>query len=90
MSTQQIITANALKTGAVVYLDADGRWVETLARAAVAADDSALHQLKSAAERAVGQCEVTSVYAFTVRVVNGSPVPLSVRETIRAARAPTV
>lgn len=90
MTAQQVVTANALRTGAVVYLDARGRWVETLDAAVIAADDTVLRQLEAAAALAVRRCEVTSVYAFKVRVVDGRPLPISVREKIRAARTPSV
>lgn len=90
MATPQVITGNALDTGTVVYLDARGGWVEALDAAVVAADEDALRRLEAAAAVAVERCEVTSVYAFDVRVADGRPVPLSVRERIRAAHAPSV
>ncbi len=86
----EIITANKLHTGTVVYLDGDGRWIEALGRAAVATDAQALKQLEAIAADAVARNEVTSVYAFPVRMTEGWPEPISVREKIRAAHAPTV
>ncbi len=85
-----VVTANHLRTGLVVYLADDGRWVEPLADAAVAADPVALKKLEGLALAATERNEVTAVYAFPVRVVNGRPEPVSVRERIRAARAPSV
>jgi len=85
-----VVTANVLRTGAVVYLTADARWSEQLADAAIAVDAEALKQLEADATAAVLHNEVTAVYAFDVRVVGGRPEPKSVREKIRADRAPTV
>ena len=85
-----VVTAHHLRSGAVVYLGGDGRWVEPLADAAVAADAPALKNLEALALASVERNEVTSVYAFPVRLAGGKPEPLSVRERIRAARLPTV
>lgn len=85
-----VVTANDLRSGAVVYLKADGRWVESLQDASVAEDAEALKTLEALALAAVERTEVTSVYAFDVRLVDGRPEPISVRERIRAAHVPTV
>ena len=85
-----IVTANDLRSGAVVYLASDSRWVEALDGAAIAADPAGLKVLEGLAAAAVQRNEVTAVYAFDVRLVGGRPEPLSVRERIRAARAPSV
>lgn len=85
-----VVTANELRSGAVVYMGGDGRWVARLAEASVAADADALKQLESIALGAVERNDVTAVYAFDVRVVAGKPEPISVREIIRANHAPTV
>ncbi len=85
-----VVTANVLRSGAVVYLTRDGQWVEALHGAAVAADTDALKCLETLALAAVERTEVTAVYAMDVRVVTGRPEPISVRERIRAAHQPTV
>ncbi len=85
-----VVTANNLRSGAVVYLGASGRWVAALEDAQVAADKEALHTLEVEANAAVARTEVTAVYAMDVRLVDGSIEPVSVRESIRAAHAPTV
>ena len=90
MTTSQVVTANCLRTGIVVYLDHRGRWVEALEAAAIATDEAALAHLETAAAEGVTQCEVTSVYAFSVSLDGDRPVPVSVRERIRAAHAPTI
>ena len=86
----KIVTANELRSGAVVYLGPDGRWVEQLAEATVAPDADSLKRLESLALAAVEKTEVTAVYAMDVRLAHGRPEPVSVRETIRAARQPSV
>jgi CelD/BcsL family acetyltransferase involved in cellulose biosynthesis len=85
-----IVTANNLRTGAVVYLGPAGCWTANLNEAAVAADAVALKALEAQALAAVEATEVTAVYAMDVRVVDGVSEPTSVRERIRAAHAPTV
>jgi hypothetical protein len=85
-----VVTANNLRSGAVVYLGLGSAWVEDLGEAAVAGDAAALKTLEDQAQHAVEQTEVTAVYAMDVRVVGGRPAPVSVRERIRAARAPSV
>jgi Protein of unknown function (DUF2849) len=85
-----VITANDLHTGAVVYLGPDGAWVEQLTCAAVAHDADCLHDLEAHARRAVARNAVTAVYAMPVSCADGAIEPLSVRERIRAARGPSI
>ena len=85
-----VVTANNLRSGAVVYLGKDERWVEALAEAAIAEDAAALNLLEAQALAAVARTEVTAVYAMDVRLADGRIDPVSVRERIRAAHAPTV
>lgn len=85
-----VVTANVLRSGAVVYLNSNGGWSEALNEAAVAEDAGALKQLESLALAAVERTEVTAVYAFDVRIVDGRAKAISVRESIRAQHAPTV
>lgn len=85
-----VVTANVLRTGAIVYLKGDGTWVEALADATPAENAEARAALENLALAAVERNEVTAVYAFDVAIVDGRPDPLSVRERIRAAGMPTV
>ena len=85
-----VVTANALRSGAVVYLASDGRWIDVLNDAAVATDAPQLKVLEELALRAVEAREVTGVYAMDVSVADGQPAPVSVRERICAAHRPTV
>lgn len=85
-----VVTANNLRSGFVVYLDGNGRWVDSLERAAVADTADALKALEAVARAAVARTEVVSVYAMPVRVTGGLPIPVSARETIRAAHTPSI
>ncbi len=85
-----VVTANLLASGDVVYLGAGKRWVRSLSDAAVADDKASLAQLEAIANEAVAARKVTAVYAFAVALDNGRPTATSVREKIRAAHGPTV
>jgi len=85
-----IVTANDLRSGLVVYLGPAARWVKSLEDAVVATDAGGLSLLETQAHDAVASSEVTAVYAMDVRLAGGVPEPVSVRERIRAAGAPTV
>jgi len=80
----KVVTANALRSGRVVYLALDGRWVGTLDEAAVAHDAIALRRLEEEAVRAAELQQITAHYAFDVAFTEGRPQPISVRERIRA------
>lgn len=85
-----VVTANVLRTGAVVYLKSDGSWANKLADADAADGKDAMARFEKLALAAIERSEVTAVYAFDVTIVGGKPEPVSVRERIRAAHAPTV
>ena len=85
-----VVTANDLRTGAVVYLASEDVWVDSVDDAAVATTPEELKALEASALAAVEQNKVTAVYAFDVAIVNGRTQPQSVRERIRAAHAPSI
>ena len=85
-----IVTANHLRTGAVVYLTRDGAWGDSLECASPAVTPEELNALEALALEAVERNEVTAVYAFDVRITDGRIEPMSVRERIRAAHAAPV
>ena len=86
----QVVTANRLRAGDVVYLAANDDWVTDIGRASIANDAVELATLESAADRAVAARHVVGVYAIDVDVSAGAPKPLSVKEHIRAAGGPTI
>jgi hypothetical protein len=84
----QVLTANRLVVGEVVYWNEARGWVSRLEEAQVLADSQAEATLARAAEW-VQKREVVAPYLFDVRLDRGVAVPVRVREAIRAA-GPTV
>ena len=84
----QILTANRLKLGEVVYWNAARGWVSRFDEADILPDDKAEGVLAAAAEW-VRKQEVVALYLFDVRIESGKAVPVKIREAIRAA-GPTV
>jgi hypothetical protein len=83
----QVLTANRLKIGEVVYWGGQG-WVSRFEDAQVLADSEAEATLKAAADWVLKN-EVVAPYLFEVREKDGHRVPVKEREIIRAA-GPTV
>jgi Protein of unknown function (DUF2849). len=80
----EILTGNELTSGATVYLDAQGRWVEDLQAARVFGKDEAeARDAALAATKATGR--VISLETEQVNIVEGRIVPQRLRERIRAA-----
>jgi hypothetical protein len=82
----QIVTANRLIDGIVVFQDETGGWSEDFARAAVHEDAAAA--LARAGED-VAASLVVDPYAVEVELRNGHYAPKALREAIRAT-GPTV
>ena len=85
-----VITANRLIDGVVVYIAAAGSGVEELARAAVANTEEETKALESEAAKAVAERRVVSEYPMAVGFEDNIPVALSVRERIRASHRTTL
>ncbi len=85
----QVVTASRLADGVVVFLDAGGGWSERLDRAAVFSDKGESAGALDAGKAAEAASLVVDVYAVDVSVGAGAPVPLKLREAIRA-RGPTI
>lgn len=80
----KIVTANRLADGEVVWLGAGGRWVDQCRCARIfGADDD----VTAAVARAAGA--VVEPYAIDVTAERGYPVPVRLRERIRAS-GPTI
>jgi len=82
--TDQILTANRLRDGEVVYWVA-GRWVTALDEAEVFQDDPAAEAALKAADASVQDRTVVNPYLFDVRREAGALRPVKEREIIRAA-----
>jgi hypothetical protein len=85
----QIVTANRLADGVVVFPDAGGDWAEDFGRAAVHADAAAVEAALALAGEAVARSLVVDPYAVEVELRNGHYAPKALREAIRAS-GPTV
>ena len=87
-SLPQILTANRLRDGDVVYWRG-GSWVTSLADAELFPDDAAAEAVLKAADAFVKGRQVVNPYLFDVRIAAGEVKPVKEREIIRAA-GPTV
>lgn len=86
----QVITANRLRDGEVVYFNAPATWVVDLKDASIAEGADALEALLAQANAAPCATNVLDIYPFEViKDDSGMLTAASVRETIRAA-GPTV
>ena len=86
---QQVVTANRLRDGTVVFLGPDQRWVDRLAEAtvftSVETSTAALQSAQSDEARNI----VLDIYAIDVAEKDGAVAPIKLREAIRA-QGPTV
>jgi len=79
----EILTGNELMSGATVYLDRNGRWVEEIDAALVfAPEDAEAKEAAIAATKRTGR--IVSLEAETIKLVEGKVVPDRLRERIRA------
>ncbi len=79
----EILTGNELLSGATVYLDAEGRWVEELQAARLFGKDEA--EARDAAIAATKKTQrINSIEIETVKLIDGNVVPDRLRERIRA------
>ncbi len=79
----EILTGNELMSGATVYLDRNGRWVEEIDAARVfAPEDAEAKEAAIAATKRTGR--IVSLEAETIKLVEGKVVPDRLRERIRA------
>ena len=85
-----VVTANRLTDGIVVYLAPDGSWVEDIARARIASTENETKALEDVAAKDVKARKVVAVYPMEVALVDGAVDPLSVRERIRASHRTTL
>jgi hypothetical protein len=85
-----VITANRLTDGIVVYLSSDGSWTEQIAKARLADTEEETKALEAEAGEAVKQRRVVAAYPMEVAVKDGAIDPLSVRERIRASHRTTL
>ncbi|MBP0651345.1 DUF2849 domain-containing protein, partial [Mycobacterium tuberculosis] len=80
----QVITANRLTDGLVVYLDAGGRWTTDIAAARLLDADDAVAAALAEGQAAAGRQEIVDPYAVAVVAGAKGVAPQSLRERIRA------
>ena len=80
LETFQVVTANRLGSGAIVYLNKDTGWVPSIGEATVASEDK-IDALMKKAEADVAANVVVEAYPIEI---TGNHEPLSARERIRA------
>jgi hypothetical protein len=84
-----VITANRLADGVVVFQSADRSWSEDFNRAAVLADAQATAEALARAREDEASNLIVDAYAVPVDERNGHFAPKALREAIRAA-GPTI
>src|SRR5271166_3014568 len=84
-----VITANRLTDGVVVFQTVDEAWSEDFNRAAVLADAQATAEALARAKRDEANNLVVDAYAVPIEERNGHFAPKALREAIRAA-GPTI
>ena len=84
-----VITANRLADGVVVFQTPGSGWSDDFNRAEILPDAGATKAAMARAEEDAARNLVVDAYAFPVEVRNGHVVPKALREAIRAA-GPTV
>jgi hypothetical protein len=85
----EIITANRLIDGIVLFQDADGGWAEDFAKAAILPDAEASKAALALAKEDEARDIVVDPYAIVVEARGGHYVPKALRELIRAS-GPTI
>lgn len=84
-----IATANALRSGAVVFRTPDGSWSQELAAAAIATTPDAAATLLAQAMQDQDACKIVEPVLVEIRRDGAAIRPGSLREAIRAA-GPTI
>lgn len=85
----QMIIANRLSDGLVVFMTEAGSWSQDIAEGIVINDDGGDEKLLSAAKADEAACKVIDPTLIEVSLEEGSPRPVAMREVIRAF-GPTV
>lgn len=84
----QMVTANLLSDGGIVYLAGNGQWSHDFSDG-IAVEEANSEQLLSDAEKSVEECTVVAPYLIAVEGDGDNLRPVRYREQIRAG-GPTV
>jgi len=85
----QMVTANRLVDGTVVYLTADKDWSEKFVDGAVWTDQESADGALKAGDEAVAARLIVGPYLIEVATTDAGPQPTSAKERIRASHLPT-
>ena len=85
----QVITANRLDDGIVVFLGSTGAWVEALDDATTFADKASVEAAMAIAQKDVAQNRVVDIFSFDVKVAGAHISAVTLRDIIRTS-GPTV
>jgi hypothetical protein len=85
----QMIIANRLGDGAVVFLAANERWEPAIGAGTVIDNEADAARLMALAKQHEGQCQVIDPQLIDIELKEGQPRPTAIREAIRAF-GPTV
>ena len=80
----QIVTANRLKDGVVVYLAAGTTWSKRVEDSRIAIEDSEGEKLMEEAVQAVAARKIVDPYLIEITQKSGAIIPVRYREVIRA------
>ena len=80
----QMVIANTLKDGRVVFLADHGQWVNGIAEGFVVQSEQEAEELAKIATRAEAENRVVDPELIEVTNANGHPRPVEIREAIRA------
>ena len=85
----QMIIANRLRDGAVVFLAPNEDWQVAISAGALIDSEADAAKLMTVAKRHEGECQVIDPQLIDVELKDGQPTPTAIREAIRAF-GPTV
>ena len=85
----QMIIANRLRDGAIVFLAANEDWEPAIGAGAVIETEADAARLLAVAKRHETECRVIDPQLIEVEIKDGKPRPTAIREAIRAF-GPTV
>ena len=88
--TVQVVTANRLRDGVIVWLTADGRWSEEFTASLPLRTDAAAEAALEGTKADVKARLVVGPYLAEVKETPEGLEPASARERIRASRLPTI
>ena len=81
--TQQILTANDLRTGEVVFLTSAHTWSNRFHAAAIIDEKSDIDAIEEAGNLAVAKNIVVGAYFIDITLEDGKPSPVRFREQLR-------